>query len=109
MNNNHFVYTPPNYPGPIAIHAKVSKEMDEYHKNARIQVIINETSLPDAFIVNMISNHRYLLEKIQEDQERFNNAASQENSHSHCNSSDSVETSSALEVDKSLPDLDSLE
>ena len=35
-----FVYKPENYPGPIAIDMKVSKELDEYHKNAKIQINI---------------------------------------------------------------------
>jgi hypothetical protein len=33
-----FIYRTENYPGPIAIDCKPSKECDEYHKNSRIQI-----------------------------------------------------------------------
>ncbi len=41
-----FVYIPSNYPGPIAIDAKVSKELDEYHKNSIIQINLPNEPIP---------------------------------------------------------------
>ncbi len=37
-----FVYRPKNYPGPVAIDRKPSKECDEYHKNVKIQINITK-------------------------------------------------------------------
>jgi hypothetical protein len=33
-----FTYLSENYPGPIAIDCKPSKECDEYHKNSKVQI-----------------------------------------------------------------------
>ncbi len=40
-----FIYRPENYPGPIAIDCKPTKECDEYHKNAKVQINIKSDAV----------------------------------------------------------------
>lgn len=40
-----FIYRAENYPGPIAIDVKPSKECDEYHKNSKVQINIKSDAV----------------------------------------------------------------
>lgn len=40
-----FIIRPENYPGPMAIDCKPSKECDEYHQNSKVQINIKSDAV----------------------------------------------------------------
>lgn len=45
--SDEFIFKPENYSGPIAIDCKPSKECDEYHKNSKVYITLNEEITPE--------------------------------------------------------------
>lgn len=39
---DEIIYRPKNYPGPEALNAIPSKEMIDYHKNAKVQINLSQ-------------------------------------------------------------------
>lgn len=85
MDKNYFVYVPDKYPGPIALNAKVSKELDEYHKKSSIYFMTEMTQ--EEF--NEITKDK-MIKKF-----KINTVATQENLHIPDSSLDSAAISSA--------------